>query len=325
MSEAKTVPEGFVNLDPAHLDSTHIKKKTKANQTTPAPMQDYSHMGEGIEKPADLRTPMAQASYSRLDYYKNCPLAFKFKYIDRLAPLDAPVQKDRFGNVKPPGWQRGSIIHQSMDDYINSRIDNLIPELYDLRFELDEARRLKIEDPERILTEQNKFFDLDYNLIDMDTLSDDEKGTTSAGDPCPSNYHVLVIIDLLIFNEDFTHATVVDLKSGKVYPVKHAAQTQLYALFTAMEYPQIENVTTQLWYCDQSGKITAKDFTREDILMYFNFWHRSISQMHKDYKFIPKPSEQACFFCSYKQAKHANKWVNPTGDCELSLDKRDRI
>lgn len=317
-------PEGYVNLDPEHLDASHIKTQTKATQIPPPPTQAEIEAAN-IPEPTELRTPMAQASYSRLDYYKNCPLAFKFKYVDRLAPLQEPEHKDKFGNVKPPGWQRGSIIHQAMDDYINSRTNVLRPELYDLRFELNEARQLKIDEPERILTEQNKFFDFDYNLIDMDALTDDEKGVTSAGDPCPSNYHVLVIIDLLIFNEDFTHATIVDLKSGKVYPVKHAAQTQLYALFTAMEYPQVENVTTQLWYCDQSGKIVAKDFTRERILMYFNFWHRSISRMHKDYKFLPSPHEQHCFFCEWGKKEHSNKWKNKTGNCELSLDKRDRI
>lgn len=271
-----------------------------------------------------FRTPMAQASFSRLDYYLNCPLAFKFKYVDRRVPLDAPVQKDRQGNIKAPAWKRGSLIHQAMDDYINSRTDILRPELFDLRFELNEARELKKSDPSRVLTEQNKFFDLDYNLIDMDSLDEKEKSITSGGEPCPLHYHVLVIIDVLIFSADFKHATVVDLKSGKQYPVKHANQTKLYALFTAMEYPKVEDLTTQLWYCDQSGKIQAQDFTRKKILMLFNFWNRRIGQMHSDTNFIAKPHEQNCMFCSWGLEKHSNKWVNKDGTCEKSLDKRDR-
>lgn len=272
-----------------------------------------------------FRTLMAQASFSRLDYYQNCPLAFKFKYVDRRVPLDAPVQKDRQGNVKAPAWKRGSIIHQAMDDYINSRTDILRPELFDLRFEIEEARKLKTTHPDRVLTEQNKFFDLDYNLIDMDSLPEDQKSTTSAGDPCPINYHVLVIIDLLIFNEDFTHATVIDLKSGKIHPVKHGSQTKLYALFTAMEYPKVENLTTQLWYCDQSGKIQAQDFTRKKILLMFNFWNRRISLMQSDTVFKANPHEHNCMFCAWGLKRHSNKWVNKDDSCDLSLDKRDRI
>jgi len=277
------------------------------------------------EAETKFRTPMAQASFSRLDYYQNCPLAFKFKYVDRRVQLDAPVQKDRQGNVKAPAWKRGSVIHQAMDDYINSRTNILRPELFDLRFEIDAARELKKTHPDRVLTEQNKFFDLDYNLIDMDTLSDNEKGVTSGGDPCPLHYHVLIIIDLLIFSEDFKHATVIDLKSGKIHPVKHGSQTKLYGLFTALEYLGIEDITTQLWYCDQSGKIQAQDFTRKKILMMLNFWNRRIGAMHSDTFFKANPHEQNCMFCAWGLKKHSNKWLNKDDTCSLSMDKRDRL
>ena len=272
-----------------------------------------------------LRTPMAQASFSRLDYHNNCPLAFKFKYVDKRVPLDAPEQKDRFGNVKPPAWKRGSIIHQNMDDYINKRTDILLPELFDLRFEIEEAKNLKAEYPERVLTEQNKYFDLDYNLIDLDSLPEDQKSITSGGDPCPLHYHLLIIIDLLIFSEDFKHAYVIDLKSGKEYPVKHGSQTQLYGLFTAIEYPEVETITTKLWYCDKAGLTRTKEFPRDKIMKYFNFWDRKINAMHTDNVFRPNPHEKNCMFCNWGLERHSNKWVNKDGSCDLSMDKNDRI
>lgn len=307
---AENTNEGYVSFD--------IPETLKINTSGIYPDVDESPTYERNEL-------MARASYSRLAYYKNCPQAYRFKYIDKLATLQAPEQKDRQGNVKPPAWQRGSAIHQAMDDYINSRTDKLRPELYDLRYEINEARELKISNPDRVLTEQNKYFDLDYNLIDMDALSPEEKSVTSGGDPCPLDYHVLVIIDLLIFNEDFTEAKVIDLKSGKEHAVKHMSQTQLYALFTAMEYPDIEMLTTQLWYCDKSGKITSKEYSREKILKYFNFWHRSINLMHTDTKLRAKPHESNCMFCEYGPKIFSNKWVNKTGDCSLGLDKRNRL
>jgi len=272
-----------------------------------------------------LRSPMAQASYSRLDYYKNCALAFNHKYVHKTATLAEPEHKDKAGNVKDPAWKRGSIIHQAMDDYINDRTQVLRPELYDLRFEIEEARALKLSDPSRVLTEQNKFFDTDYKPIDMQALSPDQLSVTSAGDPCPKDYHVLVIIDLLIFSEDGTSAKVIDLKSGRVHSVKHSSQTQLYALFVAVEYPKVTDLTTQLWYCDQNGKITSKDYTRKQVMIYMNFWNRLITKMHTDTSFLPNPHEQNCMFCNYGLREHSNKWVNKTGDCELSLDKRFRV
>jgi len=268
---------------------------------------------------------MARASYSRLAYYNNCQYAYKLKYIDKVPPLDGPVQKDRQGNIKPPAWQRGSVIHQAMDDYINGKEERLLPELYDLRTEIDDARKLKTEYPDRVLTEQNKYFDTDFNLIDMDKLSEEEKTVTSGGDPCPLEYHALIIIDLLIFNEDFKHATIIDLKSGKEHPVKHGSQTQMYALFTSLEYPEVKNFTTQLWYCDQSGKITQRMYSKHDIQAYFNFWNTRISAMANDEAFYSRPSETACMFCEYGPEKHSNKWVNKTGTCSEGMDKRYRI
>jgi hypothetical protein len=130
---------------------------------------------------------------------------------------------------------------------------------------------------------------------------------------------------LLIFNEDFTKAKIIDLKSGKVHPVKHGSQTQLYALFTTIEYPKLENLTTELWYCDQDGKIVQKDFTKKKILALFNYWDRRIMQLLNDKTYHSKPSEPACMFCEWGFTEHSNKWVNKLGHCQDSLDKRYRL
>lgn len=268
----------------------------------------------------------ARASFSRLEYYNTCPQAFKYKYIDKLQPLSAPKMLDENGNEKPPAWFRGTVIHQAMDDYINGVRDDLIPELYSLKPDIEEARILKKKDPKRVLTEQNKYFDEDYNIIDMDSLSEDEKSVTSGGDPCPKEYHALVIIDLLIFNEDFTEARVIDLKSGKRNgnEVKHQKQTQMYALFISIEYPNVQNFITEIWYCDLHGLTVVKDYTKEKIQVYFNYWDRCIMQMKNDTNYFSKPHEKSCFFCEWGLQEHSNKWVNKLGKCTDSKDKRYR-
>ncbi len=278
-----------------------------------------------------IKPLMASASYSRLEYYHNCPAAFKFKYIDKVKPLPSPEQRDRQGNIKPAAYVRGSKIHQSMDDYINHRADALIPELWSLRFEIEEARRLKQEHPERVLTEQNKFFDTNYKPIDMSQLKPEEMSTTSAGDPCPIHYHVLIIIDLLIFSEDFKSAKVIDLKSGKIHQADHQQQTQLYALFTSIEYPDVEELTTQLWYCDQDGLVTEKTYDKFTIGRYFGYWDSRLKSMWNDNTWRTQEHPRACMFCAYGangkgelKEDHSNVWTQKLGLCDKSMDKRYR-
>ena len=64
-------------------------------------------------------------------------------------------------------------------------------------------------------------------------------------------------------------AIVIDYKSGKRFgnEVKHAEQTQLYALNAVLRYPELEEVTTELWYLDVK-ELTAATFTRAQILRF---------------------------------------------------------
>lgn len=248
---------------------------------------------------------MARASFSRLQFYKNCPKAYNFKYNLKIEELDRPVMLDKQGNPKPHANERGSTIHEAMDDYINARRDDLIPELLDIKDEVNAARALKTANPAQVVTEQKWFFDELWNMIEV-----------PPNQTFPEKYHLVIIIDLLIFNKDFTSCQVIDLKSGKRYrnEVKHAKQTQLYAVATAIRYPDLKNLVTELWYCDL-GLIHTKPFTGQQALAFKRYWDNEMSEMADDVLFDHKAAQNTCMFCAYGPTEHSNKWVNKTGDC----------
>lgn len=248
---------------------------------------------------------MARASFSRLQFYNNCPKAYNFKYNLKIAELERPVLLDNKGNPKPHANVRGSMIHEAMDDYINAKRDDLIPELLDIKDEVNEARTLKSLNPEQVVTEQKWFFDENWNNIPV-----------PEGQDFPEKYHLVIIIDLLIFNKSFTEAQVIDLKSGKRYrnEIKHAKQTQLYAVAAATKFPNLAKLVTELWYCDLGLRHT-KPFTRNQALAFKENWDNQMVEMAEDVLFEHKAAPNTCMFCAYGPEVHSNKWVNKTGDC----------
>lgn len=237
-------------------------------------------------------------------FYANCPLAFKFKYQDKIPELPRPAPKKKGEHAN----DRGSRIHQAADDYINSVRDDLIPELQRYAQDFKEVRQLKTDQPDMVHTEQRWKFDPEW-------LPDNNE-----------DYELIVIIDIFVFSPGKKHARVIDIKSGKRYnnEVKHAQQTQLYQLTSFRKFPELENITAELWYVDQKHGPNITDFTAQQGLRFITSWQRRVSTMANDTKLKARPHETACKFCVYGKKEHSNDWVNKTGDCQLSMDRRDR-
>ena len=252
---------------------------------------------------------MARASFSRMMYYKNCPLAYKFKYIDKIAPLERPQKKDKKGNPLPHANERGSMIHEAMDDYINDRRQDIIPELLDIQDNIVWAKDIMQKIPERVSTEQKWYFDPDWNPIEHDDPNTH-----------PVDYQALIIIDLMVFNEDFNAADVIDLKSGKraYNEQKHAKQLQFYSVGAVKKFPILENLNTQLWYCDL-GLIHPKKLTRFQASNFTRYWEELMDEMATDITFTPRSNRYSCRFCEYGPKEHSNQWVNKTGDCSCGV------
>lgn len=163
----------------------------------------------------------------------------------------------------------------------------------------------------------------------------DERGFPKDG------YSIVVIIDQLRFdaegetllkfpaaNQDQiipTFAKVTDYKSGKRFgnESSHAAQTKLYTMAVAIEYPSIENFEAALLYTDQQGLEIVTPLTREQALIPKNFWERTLLDIEKALvteDFGVWPHQSKCRFCAYGNVEHSNKWVNKNNECQSSID-----
>ncbi len=259
------------------------------------------------------------ASFSRITFYDNCPKAYKFKYLQKVKELPRPVQKDKLGRPKVLAAERGSIIHDQCDKFINDepdyvkKYDKVPPkELANIMPELKEAREQKRNYPDTVITEQKWYSDQNWQPVDKPTKED-------------PGYYLLTIVDCMILDlDDDTKARVCDIKSGKRYgnENKHQRQLQLYALAAFHRYPKLYGIEAELWYSDL-GLIHKKYFSRKSIMCQQRFWDTRIEQMRTDTEFKSKPNISSCMFCAYGKKEHSNRWVNKTGDCQDSCSKEE--
>jgi len=272
---------------------------------------------------SEFTPTLPRASYSRLSVYKQCPKQYKLKYIDKLPEPDRPIQLDRSGKPKPSAAERGSWIHDSMDNYINKRPQYpdqpnsppvaLLPELFNIRAEVDELQQLKAEYPDQVHTEQKWYFDI--SPIGWEEIIPEDITNTANID-----YSLLVIIDCMVIDNwtdpDYITARIIDLKSGKSYnnAAKHAAQLNMYAAAAAHKFPDIQEFSLELLYCDE-GKHTKRNITRNHALTYGNYWEYEIDKMAKDKYFDARPTASNCRFCPRRDKDKPNRWLNGDGTC----------
>ena len=111
-----------------------------------------------------------------------------------------------------------------------------------------------------------------------------------------------------------TDTTIVvnDYKTGKRWgnEVKHAQQTQLYALGAVLRYNEIQHVYTELWYLDLD-ELVSMSMTRSQALRFFRGWDDRNSMMLACVNFEPKPSKLACRWCPYSK--------KGTGHCTVGM------
>lgn len=179
-----------------------------------------------------------------------------------------------------------------------------------------------------------------WERINTDTNSSDCVPLNDRGFPI-EGYSIVVIIDQLRFdaegetlkkfpaaNQDQilpTFAKVTDYKSGKRFgnEASHAAQTKLYTMAVAIEYPTIENFEAALLYTDQQGLEIITPLTREQALIPKNYWERTLLDIEKALvteDFGVWPHQSKCRFCAYGNTEHSNKWVNKNNRCKSSID-----
>lgn len=212
-------------------------------------------------------------SYSRWTTYGQCPARAKFKFLDLL--------KEPSG----PALHRGSRIHELAEQFVKGHLKELPDELKQFK---EEFLELATNDQIEVDPESKWCFDDDFNPLD-DFFHD--------------GAWLRMVVDCAAWVEDTKTLTIIDYKTGKVYP-GNEAQLELYAMGGLIKYPQAEYVEPVLWYLDQ-GMIKPDDpvkYSQDDLEGLKEKWLVRTGAMLSDTKFRPTPGD-ACRWCHFSNSK----------------------
>ena len=209
-------------------------------------------------------------SYSKYSCYKNCPLQFKCRYIDKLP------------EPKAPALERGIAIHQECEDFLNDKGD-ITPNMEKLGKEITGLRdRGYIAEEAWGLTEdwaEIDFFSKEaWCRMKIDVHGSDKK----------------------------RELTIIDFKTGKIRG-GYLSQLELYSVAAFSIFNNIDVVHAELWYLDHGKIIDEKSdpksvFHIKDYETLVKRWNRRIKPMMNDTEFRPTPN-QFCNWCNFSKKK----------------------
>lgn len=214
-------------------------------------------------------TAITAWSYSRLALWEQCPLAFKFKHIDKIAEEQSPAMA------------RGDAFHKAAAAYLTRQAPT--PPKDATKFFAKLMEELWALPPDWKVVEQQWGFTNNWRptgWFGKDTW-------------------VRVVLDAAIVYPDAT-ADVIDHKTGKKYGT-NADQMELFGLAMFCRYPHLEKVTTRLWYHD-SGDEEIAEFTQDERSPLIAKWDAKVAPMFADTVFAPKPNDK-CKWCSYSKSR----------------------
>lgn len=261
-------------------------------------------------------------SHSKLTEFEKCR---RRTFLLHVAKVPEPPRELRPGQTEHAN-DRGSRIHNEAEQFVRSQRADLSVELRSFEREFLHLRRLFGQGV--VSLEGNWGFDEDWNTMPWEGewreyhARGNETVEYRRVDELPKwgkrNEKVWFKnrgyywhpcwhrskLDALVFPSKY-EAIVIDYKTGKKYgnEVKHGEQVQLYTLDTVMRYPDIEIVTTELWYPDQD-EITTMTFTREQALKFRkNFAPRGMA-VTTNTEWPANPNIFNCRYCDYGKTEH---------------------
>lgn len=210
-------------------------------------------------------------SYSRLATFKKCPAKFKYAYIDKVE-VEFEVS---------PAMERGSAIHDSLEQFMLGKAEMLHPDIHEhygqFFFGLREEHQGTLE-PEAKWGLSWGLESCDYN--DADCM-------------------VRGFMDLRFVPED-DNIQVFEYKTGKIYP-EHASQQWLYGVASLIHYPDYAGVDVTAVYLDQRQNKTIY-YPASMLFEYRPMLQRQIQEIEDlPYsEFIPKP-QFTCRWCQFRK------------------------
>lgn len=234
---------------------------------------DFDTLTISFEEPSDM---IKSWSHSRAVEFDKCNLRAKFLIIDRLKEPERPLKEGQTEQAN----DRGQRIHEAAELFVRGGVE-LIPELKDFQPEFSALRTLFSEGHASL---------------------EGEWGFNNAWQPVgymSSDCWLRLKLDAMVMM-DPKWAVVIDYKSGRRSgnELKHAGQTQLYTVATLLKYPEIERVTTELWYVDQN-ELTRVEYTREQGMRFFKVWNDKGIKMTTATEFLANPNKFSCQWCRF--------------------------
>lgn len=226
-----------------------------------------------IEVPEQLGE-LKSWSYSALKVFEQCPYR---SYIAKVKKIQ---------EESGPAAERGTMIHQQAEDYVNGTLGEFPDTLIKFKAEFEELREGFAN--AEVELEGEWGFDLNWNPVGWM-----EKATWAR-----------IKLDALV-HQDETCVRVIDYKTGKKFgnEIGHSQQALLYAIATFLRFPDVQFAQTELWYLDL-GETTVKSFTRDQAMQFMPTWHKRAVEMTTCDDFSPTPSKDACRWCSYRKGEH---------------------
>jgi len=212
-------------------------------------------------------------SFSRWDVYQSCPAKAYYKFIERLPDPSGPAA------------ERGNMVHRAAEDFVEGKIKAVPTELRAHSLEMREIKKVKaVCEQEWALTEG---FEAQTGWFDRDAW-------------CRAKVDVLDTSKKI-----YKVPRIIDHKTGKVYPEKHALQGELYALF-GLKILEVSAVTVEFWYHDLGPRVKSVEYYglgERSLPKMMKRWGARTKAMLSDTKFKATPSTLSCRWCPFANSK----------------------
>lgn len=213
-------------------------------------------------------------SFSKLGDFEKCKFLCWLKHDQKIPEPERPLPKGKTEHAN----DRGSRIHDAAEKFVNGT-GEFIPELS--KFEDHFLKLRKLYKCGQVELEGEWGMDENWEIAPW-------KGAW-----------LRLKLDLLV-HEDQYSAVVADYKTGRKFgnEVKHAQQLQLYALVTFLRYPELEEVTSEIWYLD-TDEITTQVFTRDQSLRFKQSFHKRGTALTTCDEWPANANKFTCQWCLY--------------------------
>ncbi len=231
-------------------------------------------------------------SHNRIAKFEKCKYLAKLVFIDKHVDFDKTDLKP--GQTEHP-IDRGVRVHDGAERYVRGGVE-MLPELKQhFEAEFNQLRELFAQGKVSLEGE----WAVNDAWMPTAWMSNDTWGRLK--------------LDAMVTPTP-GHAVVIDYKTGKRSgnELKHAEQTQLYTVATLMRYPEIQRVTTELWYLDIDD-LARQEFTREQGLRLLKTWNRRALAVTTATDFPPNPNKFSCLYCPFRPPEKGGNGVCPVG------------